>query len=331
VAAVAVWTYPGFPVLIGFAGLYLIAHALQRGRFLWPALLWPLTGVLGAFIAHPAFPEQFYGYWLEFVVHSLAPGGLEAIAEWLPPSKGLLLLGLAAPAALFFALVLSARRHDPLGSALLVATVFFIFASALSLKPFEYVLPFLILYAARQSRTPLARLSPERGGRRALFEGSYVAVAAALLIWSVPQISNRMRLQYRIEDPSAHFAAADWLAANTPRNTLVALPWDQFPAFYYRNSANRYLNGLNPVYSYGADPGRYLLSRRLFSARGPTPGSADPAASAAPADVLKALGARFAVLDRRLHARTLVGLLEGAERSADAVYHNARFVVIKLR
>ncbi|MCR9141772.1 MAG: hypothetical protein NXI24_05935 [bacterium] len=331
VAGLAVWTYPGFLVLGGLSTLYFAAGCLQRGRPAWPVLLWPSAGIMTAFVIHPALPHQFYGYWLEFVVHSLRPGELEAIAEWLSPSKELLLLGLGAPAVVLLSTLLAARRHDALGAALLSATIFFLFASALSLKPFEYTVPFLILYAARQSRG--AFRMQERVRRRALIEAVYVAGAAALLAWSMPQISNRMALQYRLENPAAHFAAADWLAENTPADTLVALPWDQFPAFYFRNPANRYLVGLNPVYSYGADRERYLIGRRFFATgSGPYAGPAKSgAAPLSAADDLRGLGAGFAVLDRRLHGRTLVALLEGDRRAADVVYHNARFVIVQAR
>lgn len=337
IAALAVWTYPGFPVLIGFAGLYWLSDLLQRGQARFAILLWPLAGALFAFIVHPAFPNQFYGYWLEFVVHSLAPGDMDQIAEWLAPSRALLFIGLSVPLGLFLGILLSARRHDALGAALLATTIVFLLASAVSLKTFEYVIPFLIVYAARQSRVyflparrsgALNEKTSDKNLRRTVIEAACVAVAALLLLWSMPQISRRMVLQFELEDPTPQFAAADWLAGNTPRGSLVALQWDEFPAFYFRNPGNRYLFGLNPVYSYGADRRRYQISRRFFSPA--TVVSASDSVQSPDLDLIE-MGARFAVLDRRTHGRTLVLLLEGPNRTANAIFHNERFVVIELR
>lgn len=339
IAALAVWTYPGFPVLVGFAGLYWLARTLRRGRFEFEALLWPVAGTLFALLVHPAFPHQFYGYYLEFWLHTAGAPELERIAEWLPPSSEILLLGLALPVAILFATLLVARRHDAAGAALLLSALFFVFAAAISLKPFEYALPFLILYCARQTRglfaAPASIIAP--GGKRvwrALVEGLYVAVAALLLLWSLPEIFRRMELQFRVQNPAHHFAAADWLRANASRDSTVALAWDQFPAFYFRNPDNRYFFGLNPVYSYGVDAERYRISRRLFL---PRTYAAD--AKLSPARDLRRLQARYGVFDRRLNAQTLVALLgPGAaaqtppDRPAgeyEAVYQNARFIIVR--
>ncbi len=307
VSLVSVWVYPGFPLLIMLALLHDAARSLDEGRPRFAALVAAAAGAAAGIVAHPGFPKQFAAYWLELGIQWLHPPGLEPIAEWLPADGAITLAGAVLPAAaLAFALAARAER-PPAASALAAAAALLLLGLALSLKSIEYFVPVAAAALAACSWQPLAP------------RVRAVAAAAALAVmtlWSLPQIYNRVLVQHRLADPRPAFDAADWLAAGTEEGSLVLASWGQFPQLFFRSLHNRYPFGLNPAYAYGADRSRYLMIRAFMEG-----GASDPL------EAPRALGARWALLQKREQARALMRLLAAG---AAAAYENAAFVVVKL-
>jgi hypothetical protein len=303
-SAVVVWTYPAFPLLIVTASTHVLATALHEHRWRFSSLLWTCAGVACALVLHPAFPHQFRGYWLELVVHSMRPAGLEPIGEWLPADPRVTRVAVMLPVAACAVGVMTDDGADPLRRTWLVLSLLFLAAVSLALKPIEYLVPVVALYVAGVSWKNM----DERLRRVAT-----LAILGALLIWGLPQIHKRVEAQYALNDPRQEFDAADWLASNTPEGSLVMLSWGEFPEFFYRNIHNRYLFGLNPVYAYGHDPRRYIETRRYFDGT-----SEDPSA------VSRSIGAAYAVLNRVQNARTIEQL---RAVGAPVLYANEEFVI----
>ena len=78
-----------------------------------------------------------------------------------------------------------------------------------------------------------------------------------MLLWSLPQLYSRMKTQFQMTNPAEEFDAAERLESNTPKDSVIMLSWGEFPEFFFNNTHNRYLFGLNPVYAYGKDRGRH--------------------------------------------------------------------------
>ncbi|MCE9597980.1 MAG: hypothetical protein K8S54_08430 [Spirochaetia bacterium] len=302
----AVWLYPGFPVLLLFLFFRFVSGGLQ-GDWQVRSTLLIIAAAIVAFIIHPSFPAQFYGYWLEFVVHALHPPDLEAIGEWLAPDREILFLACLPLALLIGRRLLYPAIRTPLAYASLVMALLFLFVLPASLKPVEYLIPFAILFLAleEESQTP----------RRVL--GS--ALLLFMLGFSLPQLVVRMKQQIEAANPAGEFEAADWLLANTPHASLVLISWGEFPKFFFRNSENRYPFGLNPVYSYGNNPNRYLLLRAFLEANAQNF-----------YEVPRILGSQYVVLSPLAHERT-IGLLLQMPETATLVFRNQKFFIFKFK
>ena len=98
---------------------------------------------------------------------------------------------------------------------------------------------------------------------------------------------------------------------------MIVLSWGVFPQFFYRNSRNRYLFGLNPVYAYGENVETYSMIRVFFAGGGNDP-----------SEIPSMLGSEYAVLNLNEHSRLLQRLLEKPEKIKVA-YRNARYLVLR--
>jgi len=330
----AVWTYPGFPILPLLAMLYAVSSLLIVKKREFGALIWTMGGIIAAIVVHPAFPRQFYGFWLELVVHSLGPPGLEPIAEWLPAPRNVIIAGILLPIIALSSVLLSAKRQTPLAACLLVFLILILLSLSVALKPFEYLVPILSLYLGVQGWEKRKVFSGSRhsGSRHSeahrpvnvmSFMRSHVRSLAAMLViaamafWSAPDLYRRINVQFSVTSPEQEFDVADWLASNTPKDSVIVLSWGVFPQFFYRNSRNRYLFGLNPVYAYGADRDTYLLIRAFFAGTGPEP-----------SQIPSRLGSEYAVLNLSEHSRVLQQLLQTPDKIKVA-YRNARYIVLR--
>jgi hypothetical protein len=259
ISFLAVWTYQGFPLLGVVAFIYTIACLFRNETNALKGLLATGLGLVAGFIIHPSFPQQFYGYWLELGVHAAGAPGLELISEWLPMDRALIQLAFFLPLLLLSLSFLHNHPQTPLGSVLLVLVIALILGVAVSLKPYEYFIPVLTVYLALQKWEELPAY---------LYRLLGVLCLVGMLAINLPQLYQRMLKQFPLTSPRAEFDAATWLKANTPDMSLVMLPWSEFPEFFFKNTHNRFLFGLNPVYAYGKDKETYFLIRRFFEGRG---------------------------------------------------------------
>lgn len=309
-AHLSVWTYPGFPMMGMFVFFYTIANRLHNNKWELRTFLYPVAGFISGFVIHPAFPHQFYGFWLEFGVHSLRPTALASIAEWLPPETSVVWPGIIIPVLFLIVTFLMAEKQRPLQTALLLV-IFFLFLSLYSsIKPFEYLIPFLTLFLALQPWDMF------REKTRYILTGIALVL---MLLWSGSDMYRRMISQIQVSSPVQEFDAAEWLKQNTEKKSLVLLNWDEFPAFFFKNSDNLYLNGLNPVYSYGYNFINYLMLDSFFRARTENfyeiPGK---------------FNADYAVLNRAYSAGS-IELIQKRPEFADLVYENKRFYIFRFR
>jgi hypothetical protein len=308
VSWIAVWTYPGFPVLAAFAAVYTFSSFVMKTGFFdkdLRCLAFSLCGMAAGITIHPSFPAQFYGYYLELVMQFIRPTDIEPIAEWLPPDPMIVKAGLLIPVIALVFRLSNIGKHSPLESTLLVSVVVIIISMTGSIKTYEYLIPFLTLYLA---------LNVWDGFNAVIRFSFFFIIAVMMIFWSAPDLYSRISA-YKIN--SGHefdFETADWLSVNTEKDSLVLLSWSEFPEFFYRNDHNRYLFGLNPVYCYGYDKEKYLMIRSFFDGK-----FSDPTL------ISKTLNARYAVLNK-IENQAAIGLISG---KYPLIFQNNRFSVYK--
>ncbi len=303
---IAVWTYPGFPAVVLLVVLFQGARWF-RGHGFERAGCMGLAGVVSGFLIHPAFPRQFFGYWLELGVHFLRPAGLEIIAEWEPPTPAILTVGLGLVTIVLIAGLTTVRPPSgPFAAALGGLGVLFGAASAVSMKPFETAVPLLSLWLALFEWGKWPRwLRRTAGG----------ILLAIFFFIHLPDTYRRMEMQMQAQDPSRAFEAADWIRNHTSPGNSVLLHWGDFPVFFFRLPDRSYQSGMNPVYAFGRNPDRSLLMRSFFEGAAVNfyvvPGF---------------FHARYAVLNLRYHSRAAELLLTMPDRGK-LVFRNAEYVI----
>ena len=303
------WMYPGFPILVVFAGFFWWVELIEEKRFNHKLMIVTATGTLLGLIIHPAFPHQFYAFWLELVVHSLQPEGLQKIAEWQPVPSGNIGRTYGVPAFLLISRILLLGRPVGLEKTLLLC-VFFIFFTLLgAVKPIEFFIPMLVLFLAYPFELKGTR-------ENYALRGFAVVMTAVMIFWSVPLLSSLDRSLKEYIPVEKYFEAADWLEENTEDGEQVLVSWADFPIFFYRNRKNVYNNGLNPVYSYGKD----FIRDQKINAFYRKPGHGTEF-------VPTQLGIRFAVLNRQ-HSEGSIFWLQSAP-FVQSRFDHGRFVILE--
>ena len=275
-AALYVWLYDAFPLLIAAAGLYALAVLLIERRLDLQPLLLVALGTTAGLLFNPYFPHNVV-FAVLHVLPKLAGATAASVGnEWFPYDTAQLLknsfLALAAFTSAPLALGLSGRRMD-------VRTAFsFLLACLFGLMLFqsrrfvEYFPPFALIFAVFAwspilvAASEKAEGNPPKHARASAPQGQLARLvlalgpairswipAAALLAVLLPGIwstFNRSVASMQTSKPYETYAAASsWLAEHSPAGARVfQTDWDDFPRLFYYNTHNTYLIGLDPTY-----------------------------------------------------------------------------------
>jgi len=286
-AAAYVWLYDAFPLLLVFAGVYVLASWLIERRLDIRPVLFVGIGTGLGMIVNPYFPHNIVFAGLHILPKLFDATAIRVGNEWYPYETAQLLknslLALAAFLSGTLALGLSGKRMD------LRTAISFCLACLFGLMLFqsrrfiEYF-PALSLVFAAFAWTPVFK--PESGAEketnsmenhlkvrratrlhflpwleRTLQKG---LPALALLVVFIPgawATFNSATTSLQSSKPYDTYAGASaWLASNTPAGARVfQTDWDDFPRLFYYNTHNTYLIGLDPTYMLIYDADLYHL------------------------------------------------------------------------
>lgn len=319
ISFVSVWTYTGFPIIVIFAFIYLIVNFFREGKVDDYELAgYSLVGVISGIILHHAFPHQFMGFYYEYVVHFLGAQGLETIAEWGPPRMGLFFMAFAIPGSVFMFVYFLQNRasRDLLTESLFVLTSVFVLLSALSTKFIEYGVPLIAIAGAMM----FPNLGQFRKKVKLTVQAGGVLFLILIVFFSIPQTYVRNKIYGRINDPSDAKEAAFWLEAKVDPGERIVLHWPDFPYFFYYAPSLRYPFGLNPVYSFGYDIGKYINIRAIYDG-----------VNKNPAEIMKHMNSKYIVVNRKLTVVANHNMSKLVKtRKASIVYYNTTYVVYKI-
>lgn len=323
---VFVWSYSLFPLLFVFALAYAVAEYLSsRGIDLKPALA-SLVGIAAGLVINPYFPKNV-SLMMEHALMKLpANYSVSVGVEWYPYETWPLAewsgLALIVFLAGLFAFDFKRTGADlkPLFF-LIISTVFLVMLFK-SRRFVEYFPPFAVLFAAFTIAPRIESAGEWRPSRlrdKVIFSIGAGAAGLVLVIWIGSNVWGAYTSVRDEDDPFKFKGAAEWLASNTPVDSMVFnTDWDQFPMLFYYNSHNRFITGLDPTYLYNRDPDLWSVYEKVVAGDQSAPARA----------IRERFGAEYVVTEnRRSDFMDSVDETEDFER----VYSDPNVAVLKIR
>ncbi|WP_039938044.1 hypothetical protein [Leptospira terpstrae] len=244
----SVWSYSGFPFLF-FTSLFITVLEYKREHT--QLFLASTLGMLVGLIVHPSFPFQFKGYFIELIIQSFPPPGVEAIAEWLPPTRDILILGFLPILPL---LLLSFREkiqnqfHSKSFVFLFLGIICLVFTGS-SLRIFE--ISWLMFFIFIFLNIPISK--------------KYQVLAAIVIfVIQFPIVYGKMGQQFRSSETKYGFIVTEWIRFNIPKGEKIFLSWADYPYFTFKIPEYRFLFGLNPLYAWSFHEDRYFTQKAFF-------------------------------------------------------------------
>jgi len=264
----ALWTVTDKPVRLAAVAL---AHALSYSIFFLVGMapaIWLLlrrdrrssiaalscgAGMVLGLLANPYFPENLRFDIVQATVVSLGQKAHVRMGGELYPATSWMWIVSCLPVASPWigALVLYLwhwRRSTPVSNLFLLLSAATFSGTLRVVRTVDFFVPFAILFAA-------AAISP-------YLKGSRADAAAVGLLFSLPCVANvYLTSQYVREAPSLarYRGAAEYLRANAPGALVANTQWNDYQLLFFLNSRNRYVIGIEPTFTYLADPRKYWL------------------------------------------------------------------------
>jgi hypothetical protein len=266
-----VWFYNAFPLLVGVAGVYVLATWFAERRLDLRPLLYSSAGIALGLLINPYFP-----YNITFALHHMLPKLLETTAvsvgsEWYPYDTGQLLgnspLALVAFLGGALALGLSGRRADTRTLTSFLLACLFGLMLFQSRRFIEYFPAFALIFAAFSWSSLIEPQSAnmqisykdreaDRGWKSFLWPA--IAVTIFLIVGIRPTFRAAKESLGTSKPYQLYSNASAWLQANTsPGARVFQTDWDDFPRLFFYNTHNTYLIGLDPTYMQLYDAGLY--------------------------------------------------------------------------
>jgi hypothetical protein len=277
VSAFYVWAYGGFMFLPIFTLTYLIAQIMMGEKIDWQIPLAALAGMVAGLVLNPYFPKN-----LDFLFHQIFRTGLGAQlyagGEWQPYDSWFWVQTNALPIITFFAgVVLALMKRVEQSAKTIAIFVFSLLFLALVWKSKRFVeySSFFMPLAGFSLIGPLLHAKAEewkRGGFWIRPENVLYGVAAlALFCLSVifafvpfnpdnlfvGQIDRARHDTQTLFSMSALKKVHDYLRQNSEAGDIVFTDdWDVFPRYFFANTKNYYLVGLDPEFmnQYAGEP-----------------------------------------------------------------------------
>jgi hypothetical protein len=163
---------------------------------------------------------------------------------------------------------------------------------------------------------------------RALGLALWLGIAASVVHWTPMWKGIRDGAACELGLPAIRAAMAALRAASRPGDVVFTDDWDIFPVFFYYNTYNHYIVGLDPKFTHHRDP--VLWERYVKISRGQVPAQVTVTAATADGgsarqnvdvrleDIRNHFGARFVITDR--DHKALAAKLAKAPDLAELIY-----------
>jgi hypothetical protein len=292
-----VWLYDAFPLMLVFAGFYVLAAWLLERKLDLKPMIYAAAGIGLGMAINPYFPFNIL-----FTIQHILPKLIETTNvsvgnEWYPYTTAQILqnspIALTALISGVLALGLQQKRLD------LRSLVAFFLVSMFGLMLFqarrfiEYFPPFALLFAvfAWEPLIQQFKLQNQTQPRRNLRSQLPAIVMMVIFLPGSLLTFHTASKGMQTAKPYEYYAGASaWLEDNTPAGERIfQTDWDDFPRLFYYNTHNTYLIGLDPTYMllYNAE----LYNLWVDITRGDIQEPSDP--------ILNIFGAQYVLTDLR--------------------------------
>lgn len=271
-----VWTYSGWPLLVGVACISSLTQSICEKHTFFDGVSWKIGGVslLGALLGiliHPYFPTDLYFYWIQIGVIGFFQDGtiFSTSNEWLP--AGFSIVSKTAIALIVFCVASTAffipshqksiiKNMCPLPRYqqwfLYIVSFLLLLFSIKSVRHIEYFVPVALFFSgiiliplcAEYSPLQLLKnsLTKQKEGISSLLKSCLLFLIPCVLLINIVSIYTQRKNGF----PFTHYKQVSaWLVAHTPANSLVFNDrWDDFPQLFFYNQHNQYISGLHPTF-----------------------------------------------------------------------------------
>lgn len=299
-----VWSYGGFLLILGMAGLFAIADSLDfilknKIAGFWrkilslakklfsldniKLILATALGIILGVIVNPYFPKNVYFYWQQIVQIGIINyrGAVNVGGEWYPydianllPDSGAIII-FAALAIILFVILYKKQKKESIF--FFLATIIFLGLTLKSKRYVEYFIPFLVYFSAFALTFGLEGTNIFNYLKQVKKEnarlGKILTVTIVYLVIIIPFILAKDLYQthesYTGGIKFSRFAGiSQYLLKNSmPGEIVMHTSWDDFPMLFYYNDKNYYIVGLDPTFMYNYNSQLYNLYADITMAK----------------------------------------------------------------
>lgn len=244
-----------------------------------------LGGLAAGIVVNPFFPKNLIFYWHQIIEIAVInyQNVINVGAEWYPYNIGdlvsnssfvfiLLILSFAFFFINFLKYFVGQEKNFKAGRktkiiilCLNLLTIFFLALTLRSRRNVEYFIPFAVISSGFSLNQPLSSAKKYLGSfinwwknRKILASILCLYVLIVVPFTAVRNILSVKDLYAGGNSIQQYRGAAEWLKNNTPAGSIVFHnDWDDFPALFYYDSNNYYIDGLDPTFMYDYDKNLY--------------------------------------------------------------------------
>ena len=269
-----VWTYTAFPFLVYLCllhtGVVLSEEIFKKKRGFkktvlnfenYKNLVFCLSGTILGLVINPYFPNILKMYYAQIVnIAFLTTEGLSIGGEWYPFTPDhfvghfwiLILVYLAS-----IAMYIKTKDRNPAKTSLLLFSLTFMILMIKSKRYADYWVPFSVLFSAVAANDFIGKKVNLVKISKRIDTGIIFSVISGILlitcfIYNVPlsieSIGGQSEYSWlRFERLKK---CAEWVEENSEQGDIIFSIWYQFPALFFFNHKNYYVNGHDPTFLY---------------------------------------------------------------------------------
>ncbi len=270
IAFLYVWSHGGFIVLLAITFIYTLFYKKEFIK----ANLTAWAGVLAGLVINPYFPQNLKFYWQQLVQIGLInyKDEIAVGSEWYSPN----LFSFIPPNGTIFifitlalvCLLIYRKKLTRLHWLLLSLAGFFFLATLKSVRFVEYFIPFAFIFSCLTLTLYLTSNHFKKQlvyYRKNIYKhkiylviGIYLSIALILFF-----LANLQTLYFQFQENNnnkyyySYHAQQHLKAVSQPGDTVFHSRWDYWPQFFYHNTYNNFLVGLDPTFMYNYNKDNY--------------------------------------------------------------------------